>query len=524
MTQGKRLMIKPFFIALSLLLVGQLQLVSSEKPNILLVLVDDMGYSDLGCFGSEINTPNIDELAKSGIKFTDFTNCAKCETSRTTLMTGRFHTESGAYGGKESITIPENLALAGYQNFALGKWHIFSTPMKRGFDRYFGFLEGATNFFTGEGTQGKFSYRLDEEEFNDFGDDFYSTHAFTDYGLKFLDERDKDKPFFMYMAYNAPHYPLQAPKSEVMKYRGKYKEGWQKLAEARLVRMKELGIIDEDLEMPNLQKKFKPWDKMDDQLRDQMELRMATYAAMIDIVDQQVGRLVQKLKTEKIFENTLIIFLSDNGACPFDRTRKPTKENNYMPWDGRSYICYPESWAKACNTPFKGVKQEQFEGGIATPLIAHWPKGITVPGSFNRQRGHLVDLHATFRDVAGIEYPEHYNPKTKKTEDHDLGPARGISLVPSFKGEKRAEHEFLYQNFSHRKTALVLGDWKLVNRKHLYNITEDRIERFDLSKTHPEKMQFMLEEWKIWDKELNAGKASGDPQVKKKKRKKKKKK
>lgn len=191
----------------------------------------------------------------------------------------------------------------------------------------------------------------------------------------------------------------------MLKYRGKYKAGWQKLRETRFARMKELGVFTQDVEIPKKGWDIEGWEQLSDEERDNMDLRMATFAAMLDIVDQQVGRLVAKLKSEKVFDDTLIIFLSDNGACPFDRTRNPTIENNYMPWDGRSYWCYPESWARACNTPFKGLKQTQYEGGIATPMIAHWPKGITVPGTFNRQRGHLVDIHATLRELAGVEYP-----------------------------------------------------------------------------------------------------------------------
>ena len=482
---------------------------AATKPNILLVLVDDMGYSDLGCFGGEINTPNIDRLASEGVLFTQFSNNAKCETSRTALMTGRFHVEDGVFQGKGVITIPENLALAGYQNFALGKWHLFGSPMQRGFDRYFGFHEGATNFFNGEGTKGGFSYHLDEValEPSDLPDDFYSTHSFTDYGIQFIEERDKAKPFFMYMAYNAPHYPLHAPREEVLKYQGKYMDGWQKVRDDRFARMKELGIIDADVEFSNSEKVIGGWDQLSEAKKIDMDLRMATYAAMIDVVDQQVGRLVETLKDQGIYEDTLIIFLSDNGACPFDRTRGPTKKNNYMPWDERSYWCYPAAWAKACNTPFQGYKQSQFEGGIATPMIVHWPNGITVPATFNRQRGHLVDIHATFRELAGIEYPEEYDPKTQQLSGPALGPARGISLVPSFTGKPRAEHKYLYQNFSNDKTALVRGDWKLVNFNKLYNLKEDRIESQELSTSLPDKLELMRSEFARLDSELNQGRA-----------------
>jgi arylsulfatase len=471
---------------------------AADKPNIILIMVDDMGYSDLGCFGSEIATPNIDSLAKGGVTFTNFTNCAKCETTRMTLMSGRFHTEIS--GGKTAAIIPEVLGTGGYQNFMSGKWHIFDTPIKRGFDRYFGFLEGATNFFTGLGSSGKITYRIDETPY-EIPDDFYCTDDFTDWSIKFVKERDKAKPFFMYLAYNAPHYPLQAHKEDVMKYRGKYKDGWEALRQKRFPRMKELGIIPADSKLPDPEPDCRKWESLSDKEKDNQDLRMATYAAMIDRVDQQIGNLLATLKAEGVYEDTLICFLSDNGACPFDRTKPPTLENDYKPWDGRSYYCYPKEWANACNTPFRKYKQTQNEGGISTPMIAHWPKGITVPGTFNRERGHLVDFHATFRDLAGVEYPSEF-------EGRKIGPARGVSLVPAFTGKTRTAHPYLYQNFSNKYKALVVGNWKMVDMKYLYNLENDRTEINDLSQTNPEKFDEMMKLWAKVDSEVNGGKGS----------------
>lgn len=481
-------------VSVTLILLGGF-LQADERPNIILILVDDMGYSDLGSFGSEINTPNLDTLAANGIKFTNFTNCAKCETTRTTLMTGRYHTEAGPKP-KENILIPENLGLAGYQNFMIGKWHVFDTPHSRGFDRYFGFLNGAVNFFTGESTrQGEWHWRIDDKPYN-IPKDFYCTTAFTDWAVKYIDERNKEKPFFMYLAHNAPHYPLQAPKEEVMKYRGKYKEGCEALRQKRFQKMKELNIISQDTKLSKPEPDVVSWDSLSEDEKDWQDLKMATYAAMIDMVDQSVGTVVSKLKEEKILDNTLIIFLSDNGACPFERTYKSTNENKLMPWDPASFHCYPKEWANACNTPWRKYKQTQNEGGISTSMIAHWPKGITVPGTFNRQRGHLVDFHATFRELAGAEYPKEY-------KGNKIGPARGISLVPSFTGKTRPEHKYIYQNFGNKYTALVMGKWKLVDQKFLYNLEVDRIESNDLSKSNPEKFQQMLAEWNKRDAELN---------------------
>lgn len=460
---------------------------AQDKPNIILIMVDDMGYSDLGCYGGEIETPNIDKLAEGGMRFTSFYNCAKCETSRRTLLSGVYHTEVTGKGPDRIVTIPEALALGGYQNFMVGKWHIFDTPIKRGFDRFFGMLGGACNFFTGEGTNGKWSFKLDEQEYK-IPENFYTTSAFTDYAVKFIAERDKSKPFFMYAAYNAPHYPLQAPKEAVMKYRGKYKGGWAKLRKERFERMKKMGILPKDQKLSAPEPDVRDWDSLTDKERDRQDLLMATYAAMIDIVDQNVGRIVGKLKDEKIFDDTLIILLSDNGACPFDRTKPQTLKNNYMPWDDRSFYCYTKEWANACNTPFRKYKQNQNEGGISTAMVAHWPAGMKKTGSFDRDRAHLVDLHATFTDLAGVDYP-------KKYKGNEIVPAPGLPLTKAFSGQKRPLHDELYFIFYRKYSALRRGDWKIVDQKYLYDISKDRIESNDLSGKEAEKFEDMKKRW-----------------------------
>ncbi|CAA6693210.1 MULTISPECIES: arylsulfatase [unclassified Lentimonas] len=470
---------------------------AAPRPNIVLILVDDMGYSDLGCFGSEIETPNLDRLAADGIRFTNFTNNAKCETTRTALMTGQYHTVVRQKGnGQRVMTLPETLALGGYQSFMVGKWHILDQPMQRGFERYFGFHEGATNFFNGEGTRGGYSYFLDEAPYQ-MPDDFYSTDAFTSYAIQFVKARDTEKPFFLYVAYNAPHYPLQAPEKDVMKYRGRYLTGWDQLREARFQRMQALGIVSTNSRLSQPEPKNRKWDNLSPAQQDHMDLRMATYAAMIDIVDQQVGRLVETLKTENIFENTLILFVSDNGACPFDRTRESTLANNYMPWDARSYYCYTPEWANACNTPFRLYKQNQNEGGIAAPMIAHWPNGIQVPGSFNRQRGHVRDFHATFRELAGVTLPSEYKGQALLDSDPS------ISFTPAFVGKNPPQQPYYYQYFKNGKSALIIGKWKLVDTQFLYDLSNDRIESNDLSRSHPEQFQTMLTEWQRRHGELN---------------------
>ena len=509
-------------IRLLLILLLTCSIYAEEKPNIILILVDDMGYSDISCFGSEIKTPNIDAMAKKGMIFTNFTNCAKCETTRTSLLSGRFYTgRGGAKFAQSSIIIPENLKLAGYQTFMVGKCHVFNTPHTRGFDKSFGFINGAVNFYTGESTRrGQWQWELNGKKFDVPKKYFYCTTEFTKYAIKFIGERDKTKPFFMYTAYNAPHYPLQAPKKEVMKYRGKYKDGWTALKKKRLAGLKATGIVPSDQKLAkedDLQGAFRKWDSLSAKEKDTQDLLMATYAAMIDMVDQDIGKIIAKLKEEKIYENTIILFLSDNGACPFDRTYKETREKHLMPWDPKSFWCYTTEWANACNTPFRKYKQSQNEGGISTPLIVHWPKGIKNPGRLDRQRGHLVDLHATFRDLAGAQYPAEF-------KGNKLGKPHGLSLVPAFKNEKRQIHSELFYAFSNKYSALLHGDWKMVDKKFLYNIKDDRIEMNDLKSQHPDKFKEMVDRWtelhKIYS--LGDGKSGKDKKKKNKKKKNKK--
>jgi arylsulfatase A-like enzyme len=473
-------------------LLGTSIATAQTKPNVVLIVVDDMGYSDLGCYGSEIKTPNIDRLAVGGIRFTNFTNCAKCETTRATLMSGRYHPEVGGGALRDCITMPQVMKQGGYHTMMVGKWHLDGSPMDRGFDRYFGFLNGASNFFTGESTAGGTQFRLGRENYKVPDKDFYCTDDFTNFVLKFLDDREasaenKEKPFFLYVAYNAPHYPLQAPKEEVEKYLGKYMGGWDTLRKTRLAKMKKLGIVPADQKLstrPDVEK----FESLPAKQKEHHDLMMAIYAGMIDRVDQNVGRLLAKIEAMGETQNTLILFLSDNGACPFQRSTKKSIENNLAPWDPTSFWCYDERWAHACNTPWRKYKQNQHEGGVSTPLIAFWPKGIVKPGRLERQRGHLVDLHATFCELVGVDYPVEHNGSP-------VGPARGISLAPLFKQQPRQAHTELFYYFNSQKTALLQGEWKLVDSKELYRLPADRIEGKDLSKEYPERFEKMKVRW-----------------------------
>ena len=460
------------------------------RPNIVLIMVDDMGFSDIGCYGGDVNTPNLDSLASSGLRFTQFYNCAKCETTRTTLLSGKYYPEVNKTELDNCITIAEGLKGAGYKTMMTGKWHLKSTPTERGFDQYFGHLSGACNFFRGDDT-----FRFNEEKFDVPQSGFYTTDAFTDYAIRFLDEAhtaDPDKPFFLYVAYNAPHYPLQAPKEEVDKYRGKYKIGWDELRRQRFARQKELGLFPATTQLSPRPDNVPAWDTLSEKEQDHEDLMMATFAGMIDRVDQNIGRLIEKLDAMGERENTLIMFLDDNGACPFQRSKEKSIKENLMPWNPESYWCYDHRWAHACNTPFREYKQNQHEGGITSPMIVNWPAGMQVKGSITEQPGHLVDIMATCLDVARTEYPT-------QIEGKPISPPRGLSLTPIFAGKTRQPHDAIFFSFYGKNNALRVGDWKLVNINfgdfELYNLADDRTELNDLSKSNPEQYKKMTGLW-----------------------------
>ena len=448
----------------------------APRPNIVLIMADDLGFADLGCYGGEIDTPNLDGLAKNGLRFTQFYNTAKCHSSRIDLLTGLYCGQAGNAAMSRGATIAELVGPAGYFTAMSGKWHLNGEPTERGFQRYFGHLSGATNFFTGDNT-----FRLNGAKFDVPQDgSFYTTDAITDHAISFVDEAiPTEKPFFLYLAYNAPHYPLHAPEADVMKYRGKYRGGWDKLRAERYQRQLQMGLIKPEWKLSPRPDNVAAWDSLDAEKRDWEDFRMAAYAGMVDRLDQQLGRLITHLKKNQLFENTLIMFCSDNGACPFERTRGKDK----MPWDPESYWTYDTGWAHAGNTPFRWYKQNQHEGGISSPMIAHWPAGLkTKPGSLTDQPGHLIDFMATALDLAGASYPE-------KLDGRELTPLQGKSLAPIFAGQQREPHDWLYFHFSNNR-AIRKGDWKLTSARggpwELYNLKSDRTELQDLAKQEPE--------------------------------------
>mgnify|MGYP001814262307 CR=1 FL=1 len=475
---------------------------ADERPNIIIMMVDDLGYSDFGCYGSEIKTPHIDKLAENGMRFSQFHNTAKCHSSRISLLTGLYSDQAGDAKMNRGVTIAEVLKKAGYATMMVGKWHLTKEPTDRGFEKYFGHLSGATNFFKGDKT-----FRLNGEEWSEFGEDFYTTDANIDFAKRFVGESLKespDKPFFLYIAHNSPHYPLHVRKEDYDKYEGVYESGWDKLRVARYQKQLEMGLIPKDWKQAPRPELVPAWDKLSEKDKAWDVRRMMAFAGMVDRIDQTTGKLVQFLKEKGVLENTLIMICSDNGACPFDRTRGADKE----PWDPASYWCYDTGWSHVGNVPFRLYKQNQHGGGINSPMIAHWPKGITgKPGSITAQRAHLIDFMATCIDLAGTEYP-------KSWPGIELQPLQGLSMKPVFEGKTRTPHKSLFFRFNTNR-AIIQGDWKIVTHRasqwELYNIVQDGTEMNNLAAKHPEKVRELSGLWHKQATTLNRlkGKAVG---------------
>lgn len=483
---------------------------TTEKPNIVIILADDMGYSDLGSFGSEISTPNLDRLASDGLRFTQFYNAGRCCPSRASLLTGRYSHRVGvgdmdadlgdpAYRGylsPSSRTIAEVLKPAGYRSYMVGKWHLGNAPGRwptdRGFDRFYGSPTAPGNYFRNEPTRPPL--QLDGQPVTT-GDGWYATDAFTDYAIRFLREHDARMPFFLYVAYTAPHWPLQAKPADIAKYHGKYRHGWDEWRLRRHERMISLGLFDAKIRLSERDADSIPWADEDQQ--DEMELRMAVHAAMVDSMDQNVGRLLTALDELGVAENTLIIFLSDNGASAEGGRRgftrgKPGAETGTI----ESNASIGLSWANFANAPFRRFKSFTHEGGIATPLIVRWPAGIAPHrrGALERQPGHVIDLLPTCLDVAGIEWLPYSQDGARSLD--------GVSLVGTFAGKAQPARPLFFEHEGNR--ALRLGDMKLVAPRgakwELYDLNQDPTETRDLAADQGGLVSEMAEKWTAWAK------------------------
>lgn len=495
---------------------------TTGRPNIVLIMADDMGFSDLGCYGSEIHTPNLDSLAAGGLRFSQAYNAARCCPSRAALLTGLYPHQAGmgdmvsfpdqkpsegpyqGYLNRNCATIAELLRPAGYKTYMSGKWHVGQAPehwpRKRGFDRYFGIVSGGSSYWKldVEGPRRRVM-ALDDESYVPSGEKFYMTDAFSDYAVKCIDEHeDPDQPFFLYLAYTAPHWPMHAWPEDIDKYRNIYDVGWDELRERRYKRMIEIGAIDKSWSLSPRDPEVPAWKDVTD--KDDCALRMSVYAAMIDRMDQGIGRVLDALRRRGADENTLVLFLSDNGGCHEMVENSPLHTPGTRAGERGSFLAYQRPWANASNTPFRMFKHWTHEGGISTPLIARWPGMIRQQGEWTKQVTHITDLMPTCLDLAGGKYPESFN-------GNKTAPLPGSSIAPILRAKKREQREHLY--WEHEgSNAIREGKWKLVSAVNrdweLFDLEADRTELNDLKRKEPKRADAMLARWNKWADEIGA--------------------
>ena len=513
------------------------------RPNIIVILADDVGYSDIGCYGGEIRTPNLDRLAAGGVRFTQFYNAARCCPSRAAIMTGLYPHQTGmgnmvggrppdesmeGYAGRlnnRNATIAEVLRPAGYSTLMAGKWHLGQpSPVERGFDEYYGMLHGFDSFWDAS----RYTRLPADRPARTYAPGaFYSTDAFTDYTLEFLAAaRRRKQPYFLYLAYNAAHFPLHAPKDAIDRYAPLYEKGWDYIRQERFARMRRMGLLERGWDLtprsiipPNrvatphgwANKPNPAWESLEPDRRKDMARRMAIYAAMIEIMDRNIGRVIGDLRAAGDLDNTLIVFLSDNGACaewdPWgfdiksgpDNTLHRGAELDRMGQPG-TYHSYGSAWANACNTPWRLYKHYDHEGGISTPFIAHWPAGIRHRGAFEHQPGHIIDLMPTCVELAGAKYPAERNSSA-------ILPMEGRSLVPALNGRRIVRDALYWEHEGNR--AVRVGRWKAVALDpggpwELYDMERDRTEMHNLAAAQPERVRAMAAQWEQWARRTKA--------------------
>ena len=500
---------------------------AQEKPNVVIFLVDDMGYSDIGCYGGEIMTPNLDKLASTGVRFTQFYNTSRSCPARASLMTGLYQHQAGigqmsedpgtfkketqrdindwgsegyqGYLNRNCVTIAEVLKENGYHTYMAGKWHLGmhgqeKWPLQRGFERFYGILAGAASYLRPEGGRG---LTLDNEHLPAPESPYYTTDAFTDHALQFVGEQKDDKPFFLYLAFNAPHWPLQAKEEDIQKFTKLYRsKGWDKIRQERYNRMQKMGIIDKNVGFAEWENRS--WDELTEKEKDESAYRMAVYAAQVHCVDYNVGKVIDYLKKTKQLDNTLILFLADNGACaePYLELGGGKQEDinnpacNNMPSYGRA-------WAQTSNTPFRKYKCRSYEGGISTPLIFSWNKKLgNRHGNLCTIPGYLPDIMPTVLEATGAAYPETYHGGNK------IHPLVGTSLFPAITEKVPSLHEYMYWEHQGNR-AIRYGNWKAIRDEagtewELYDIVKDRTEKNNLASQHPDVLKKLRNEWEYW--------------------------
>ncbi len=503
-------------ISLAFMSIITFSVFAEKKPNILLIVADDLGYSDLGCYGGEIKTPNLDNLASNGLRYTQAYNTARCWPTRSALMTGYYPQQINIDPRKKpgippwGICLPKRLKPAGYRCYLSGKWHVFGVMPKAGggFDETYVLHDHDRNFYPAR-------HELNDHELPpvEKGSDYYVSAAFADHAIKCLKdhaENHQNEPFFQYLAFTVPHFPLQVPEYSAKPYIGRYNEGWNRLRAERLEKMKSMGLLNCALSPvePEVRPPYDfpdafeilgpgeinrplPWDTLNETQKRFQSAKMELHAAMVANMDSQIGRVLEQIRTMNEFENTIIFFLSDNGCSAEIMVRGDGHNPDARPGSAESYLCLGPGWSNACNTPFKKHKTWVHEGGCCTPLIVHWPKGIKSKNEFRDDLFHVVDMAPTLADLAGAD----------AAVTDNAPPLPGRSLVPTFSGEKVKERDPIY--FSHEgNRAIRTGSWKLVSAKthgnqewELYNMSKDRSECNNLAGSQPERVKEMAALW-----------------------------
>ena len=503
-------------LGLALALAGSRPAEGSDavRPNIVLIMADDMGFSDIGATGSEIATPNLDRLAREGQLWTDFHNNAKCTTTRVSLLTGRYPRRPEPHLTPTTPTVADTLAAAGYHTVHSGKWHLAGRrdligdaapfhPLDRGFAVSYGLLDGCCNFFDPSRPDPDFkgnrvrSFQDGREPVTSFAQGFYTTDAFTDVAVREIrSAAERGQPFFVHLCYTAPHYPLHAPADLIAAYRGRYRKGWESLREERFTRQVASGFFDASIALPDPEPDVPDWDRLSDEERDYFDHLMATYAAMVDQMDRQIGRVLDTLDQTETADRTLVLFLSDNGGCAekpggIDLTRTPGV--------AEGYTAVGPGWASAQNTPYRRYKSWTHEGGIKTPLLARWP-GVIAASSQTDATGHIIDLHPTLADAAGTQ------PLSEPNDVHSH--VDGVSLLPAFRGEPLTRRRPLFWEWN-RSYGVRDGRWKAIRPKggdgwKLYDLVADPTETEDLAAIHPDRVGQMSAAWSTWADAMRA--------------------
>ncbi|QEG02421.1 Arylsulfatase [Stieleria maiorica] len=487
--------LKPFVAVIRVLLVslaGVSVAEAAERPNILLIVADDVGFSDLGCYGGEIDTPNLDRLAAEGIRFSEFHVNPMCVVTRTSLMTGHEHSQSDNY--RRSLPIVRLMTDAGYATSISGKWHQPGHPLDAGFDSFYGFLGGAIDSWTGI-ERGKPAIQSNRQKPKPVPQGWYSSDAFTDDAIRQIDASvTAGKPFFTYVAFNAPHSPLHAPRENVEKYYDRYTAGWESLRQQRMQRMKAMGLIDDRYVMTPPEAEVRRWDELPASIQKQESRRMAAYAGMLDRLDWNVGRILKHLRDQRLDENTLVIFMADNGGAYSNGDIRTYDQQ--IPWKAGTNPFASNGWSYLKNTPFRWYKSCAQEGGVSVPLIVRWPMKLAEQaGGVRKQRLHVTDLYPTFLELAGASYPATDGAR-------ELEPLFGKSLLPLLCDATlphHAIHDEIFWCFNQTGKGLTKGDWKISSISdgpwRLYNIVRDPAESKDLAAERPEIVAEMSERW-----------------------------